>query len=127
MVLVFITAFLILMFLLYRQGLATSKCIRAILFVFRRGTQRDSASFNSCTGWVRHMVLFRQSQLYEFSLDCQLLQGEAHIILLDHHRRELLHLNQYKAVGSANLKNNTPYVLRWEFKNATGKCELRWQ
>ncbi len=40
-----------LIYLLYRQGLASSKCITAVLFVFRPGRQADSAFLDSCTGW----------------------------------------------------------------------------
>lgn len=122
-----IAAFALLLFLLYRHGLAVTKCVRAVLFTFWVGKQKDYASLNSCTGWVRHTRRFRRSQVYEFSLDCRLSQGEAAVILLDHQRRELLRLDRQKTAGSAALERGVSYVLRWEFQNATGKCELRWQ
>lgn len=122
-----IAAFAILLFLSYRHGLAVTKCVRAVLFVFWIGNQRDYASLNSCTGWVRHMRRFRRSQVYAFSFDCRLSQGEAAVILLDRQRRELLRLDRQKTTGSAALEKGVSYVLRWEFQNATGKCELRWQ
>ena len=75
-----ITAFTALLFLLYRQGFAVSKRIRAVLFVFRMRNQKDLVSLNSCTGQVRHRICIRHTQAYEFSLDCQLPQGEAEIL-----------------------------------------------
>lgn len=119
--------FSVLVLLLYRQDFAVSKCIRAILFMFQRGNRQDSVSLNSCTGWVRHRIRIRHTGTYEFFLDCRLSQGGAEVILLGPQKRELLRLNQYRTTGSTDLKSNTPYVLRWEFQNATGKCELRWQ
>jgi len=42
------------------------------------------------------------------------------------YQRELLRLNQGKATGEIKLEKSARYYLRWEFKNATGRCELRW-
>lgn len=120
-------AFAVLMLFLYRQGFAVSKCVRAVLFVFQRGKWNDSVSLNSCTGWVRHRVPIRHAQTYEFCLDCQLSQGEAEVILLGPRGQELLRLNRTKTAGSVDLNGDSPYTLRWEFSNATGKCQLRWQ
>lgn len=125
--LAFITLTGTLFYLLYHQGLAVTKSVAAVLFVFRPRKQGDSVSLDSCTGWVRHMGRFRRSQVYEFSLDCRLSQGEAAVILLDRQSRELLRLDCHKAAGSAALERGVSYVLHWEFQNATGKCELRWQ
>lgn len=115
-----------LFYLLYRQGFAVTKCVAAVLFVFRPGKQSDRVSLDSCTGWVRHAGRFRQSGTYEFCLDCQLSKGGAELILLDRQKRELLRLNQSKATGEIKLEKSARYYLRWEFKNATGRCELRW-
>lgn len=115
-----------LIYLLHRQSFVTTKCIAAVLFVFRPGKQADCVSINSCTGWVRHVGRFRQDRTYTFCLDCQLSAGSVGVTLLDRQKRELLCLNQNNCTGKLELSGNTRYYLRWEFKNATGKCELHW-
>lgn len=115
-----------LIYLLYRNGFAATKCIAAVLFVFRPEKQADSVSLNSCTGWVRHAGRFRQSWTYKFCLDCQLSAGSAEVILLDRQKRELLRLNRDNCTGTIALSGKSRYYLRWEFKNASGTCKLRW-
>lgn len=112
--------------LLYRQGFAVTKRITAVLFVFCPGRQADSASLDSCTGWVRHVGRFWIRRTYEFHLDCHLSVGNVWVTLLDRQKRELLRLNQDNCTGKIELSGNTRYYLRWEFKNATGTCKLRW-
>ena len=115
-----------LFFLLYREGLAVTKSIAAVLFVFRPGRQGDKVSLDSCTGWVRHMGRFRESRIYTFHLDYRLSKGSAAVTLLDRQKRELLRLSQDAPEGEIELSGTGRYYLRWEFQNATGSCELRW-
>ena len=116
----------VLFFLLYREGLMVTKCIAAVLFVFRPGKQGDRVSLDSCSGWVRHMGRFRESRIYTFQLDCRLSKGSAEVVLLDRQKRELLRLSRGSPAGEVELSENGRYFLRWEFHQATGSCELRW-
>lgn len=112
-------------YLLYRRGLAVTKCIAAVLFVFRPGRDADRAELNSCSGWVRHMGRFHQGRAYEFSFEARLSKGEAEVSLLDRDKRPLLKLNRQSPTGTVKLEER--YYLRWEFQNATGQCELSWR
>lgn len=112
-------------YLLYRRGLAVTKCIAAVLFVFRPGQDADRAKLNSCTGWVRHMGRFRRGRTYDFSFEAWLSKGEAEVSLLDRDKRPLLKLNRQSPTGTIKLEER--YYLRWEFQNATGQCELSWR
>lgn len=111
----------------YFRGIAVSKSITAILFVFRPGQDTDRATLNSCTGWVKHMGRFHESRTYEFVLDTYFSKGNAEIILLDARKQPLLKLNQEFSTGKINLDATKKYYQRWEFQSATGRCELRWQ
>ncbi len=111
----------------YFRGIAVSKSITAILFVFCPGQDTDRAALNSCTGWVKHMGRFHESRTYEFVLDTYLSKGNAEVILLDARKQPLLKLNQEFSTGKINLDATKKYYLRWEFQSATGRCELRWQ
>lgn len=112
-------------YLLYRRGLAVTKSIAAVLFVFRPGRDADRAKLNSCTGWVRHMGRFRRGRTYDFSFEARLSKGEAEVSLLDRDKRPLLKLNRQSPTGTVKLEER--YYLRWEFQNATGQCELSWR
>lgn len=112
--------------LLYAQGIMVSKRIVAVLFVFRPGNGCEKAALDSCTGWVKHIGGFHESRIYEFSLDAQLSKGNAEVFLLDKKKQPLMQLNQQSPVGSVELDAKSRYYLRWEFQNATGKCELHW-
>ena len=41
-------------YFLYSRGLAVTKCIAAVLFVFRAGRDADRVKIDSCNGWFRH-------------------------------------------------------------------------
>lgn len=113
-------------YLLCRQGFGVSKCIAAVLFLFRPGKNCDRASLNSCSGWVRHVGRFRECRTYEFILDCQLSSGDVEVLLLDKNRQQLLRLNPAFSSGSIELDKKSKYYLHWKFSHATGKCELLW-
>lgn len=114
-------------YFLYSQGLAETKCIAAVLFVFRPGRNADRVKINSCTGWVRHMGRFRQGRTYEFSFEARLSKGEAEVSLLDRDKRPLLELNRQFPNSRITLTESGRYYLRWDFQNATGQCELNWR
>lgn len=114
------------MYLLYRQGFAVSKSIRAVLFVFRPGREADTATLNSCTGWVQHTGRFRETRAYTFSLTMQLSKGSAEVFLLDSAKQPLLKLDRESPSSKMELDKKSRYFLRWEFKSATGNCKLHW-
>ena len=116
----------IIIYLLYSQGYAMTKSIGAILFMLHPGRNGDKAALNSCNGWARHRVRFRESGVYTFTFDSQLTSGDAEVLLLDKNHRQLLRLNRYLNAGQAEIDKTGRYYLRWEFKSATGKCELNW-
>lgn len=110
----------------YFRSIAVSKSITATLFVFRPSRDTDRVTLNSCTGWVKHMGRFSESRTYKFTLGTQLSKGDVEVILLSAKKEYLMKLNQQSPTGKIDLDAKNRYSLRWEFKNATGKCELRW-
>ena len=110
----------------YLRSIAVSKSIAAILFVFRPGRDADRVTLGSCSGWVKHMGRFSESRTYKFILDTQLSTGEVEVILLDAKKELLMKLNRQSPSGKIDLDAKNRYYLRWAFKGATGKCELRW-
>ncbi len=115
------------LYLLLRSGIAVSKSIRALLFSFHPGKNTDKVTLGSCTGWVRHIGRFPENRTYKFTLDTQLSKGDAEVLLLDKNKQPLLKLNQEFPIDQIALTPNSRYYLRWNFKNATGSCQLRWQ
>ena len=114
------------LYLLYSQGIAVTKSIAAIVFMFWPGRDSDRATVDSCSGWVRHAGRFRESRTYEFALYAEMSKGDVEVFLLDAERQPLLKLTQWRPAGSITLDGGSRYYLQWEFTSATGKCELRW-
>ncbi len=110
----------------YFWGIATTKSISAVLFMFWPGKNKDRVTLNACTGWVKHMGRFYESRTYTFVLDAQLTKGDVELLLLDKNKQPLWKLNRQSSSQTIDLDAKNRYYLRWEFKNASGKCELRW-
>lgn len=111
----------------YWGAIATTKCIRAIMFMFLPGKNGDKATLNACTGWVRHMGRFYENRTYVFVLDARLTEGDVEVLLLDKKKHPLLKLNRQFPSQTIELDGKkSRYYLRWEFKSASGKCELHW-
>lgn len=111
---------------MYCSGLAVTKSIMALLFVFDPGKDGDRVRLDSCTGWVSHVGRFRESRTYEFVLDARLTKGDVEVLLLNQKKTPLLRLNKWHSVACAELDGSRRYFLRWEFSNAAGDCELHW-
>lgn len=104
-----------------------SKSITALLFIFRPGRDKVRATLSSCSGWVRHTVRFSEAGTYEFTLDSELSQGSAEVFLLDRKKQPLFKLYLPYSSQRVDMEAKSKCYLRWEFKSASGKCELHWQ
>ncbi len=124
--LILVPLFCITMYYLYCQGYAISRSIAAILFYFRPGKTADKATLNSCSGWARHVGRFHESRVYEFTFDAQLTKGDVEVVLLNQRKQLMLRLTQAHPTGRLELDRKSRYYIRWEFKSATGTCELHW-
>lgn len=124
--LIFAPVFGFAMYQMYQHGFAVSKSIMAVIFVFHPGLDGDRATVDRCTGWVSHAGRFRESRIYEFTLDARLTQGNVEVLLLNRKKAPLLKLSQWHPAAAATLYADERYFLRWEFSSATGECELHW-
>lgn len=113
-------------YLAYSQGLVVTKCIAAMLFVFRPGKYGDQATVNVCNGWVRHRVRFQEDRSYAFVLDACLSAGDMEVRLLDGKMQTLLRLNQQYPAGKILVERTGRYYPQWDFRGASGKFALRW-
>lgn len=114
-------------YLFYLRGAAVTKCLAALVFVFRRSKSGDNVRIRSCTGWAKHTLRLREGKMYEFHLDAQCLKGETAVLVLDSKNQELLRLSQYLPSGSVMPGGSANRYLRWEFKHASGEFALSWR
>ncbi len=122
----FIAILLFAVYILYCHGFVECRRMRAVLFLFRARGKKDTVSLDSCTGWVQHVGRFCESSTYVFTLDAQLSKGDAAVFLPGRNKQQLLQLNRQCPSGSIRLDGKTRYYIRWEFRDATGMCSLRW-
>ena len=111
----------------YWGAIAVTKSLSALFFSLAAGKRSDRVTLSACTGRVRHMGRFFESRSYTFILDDRLTGGEAEVLLLDRKKQPILRLNRQHPCETVELDGeNSRYYLRWEFRKASGQCELRW-
>lgn len=111
----------------YWGAIAAAKSIRAIIFMFLPGKNADKVTLDTCTGWVRHMGRFYENKTYSFVFDVQLTKGDVEVSLLNQKKQTLLKFSRRFPSQTISLDGrDSKYYLRWEFKNASGKCALHW-
>lgn len=126
-VFVCLTALSAALFLLYRKNCFLTKNIRALLFVFQPEKDHDSAVLDACTGWAKHTVRFEGGGGYEFRLEAALRSGEAKAAIENRGTSLLLKLDSASPTGRITLDSQTRCTVRWEFRNASGRCKLSWK
>ena len=108
--------------------IAVVKSIRAVVFTFRPGKSADHAAVDACTGWLRHMGRFYANRTYTFTPDAKQAKGDVEVLLLDKKKQPLMKLAPQNPTPTIALDGKTGrYDLRWNFKRASGSCELRWR
>ena len=108
----------------YFLGIAVTKCITAVLFVFQPGKSRDRVLLDACTGWVRHMGRFYESRAYAFVLDTNLSKGNVEVSLLDKRKQPLLRLTGQSPAQVISLDGKSRYYIRWDSVNFAGKIQV---
>lgn len=111
----------------YPPGMVVYKSIAALVFVFRPGFDRDTATLRSCSGWVEHALHCPGAGEYGFWLDCRFTKGNAWIELRDAQKRMVLRLDPETSEGCVRLQAGEGYFLHLELTDASGEFELRWQ
>lgn len=111
----------------YPPGMVVRKSIAAMVIIFRPGFDRDTATLRSCSGWLEHPLYYPGAGEYAFWIDCRFTKGNAWIELRDVQKHVVLRLDPKLSEGSVELQAGARYFLHWEFMNASGECELRWQ
>lgn len=113
-------------YLLYCRDIAVTRCMRALVFLFRPRRDGDTVTLDACSGWLRHVGRFRESGTYAFTLDAQLSAGDVEVLVLDGAMEQLLKLDRRSPSAEIALDGRKRYYIRWEFRGAAGRCALRW-
>lgn len=65
-------------------------------------------------------------RIFAAILDDRLIGGEAEVLLPDRKKQPILRLNRQHPCETVELDGESSrYYLRWEFRKASGQCELR--
>jgi len=115
----------VLFYVLYRSGYFVTQTKSALMYIdsFRRGSA--TASFTSCSGYVKRALPFCGSRTYCFTLCSDISKGDFHIEIQDKAKRSVLRLYG-NASGQVQVEKKDRYYLVVHFDHADGRYELRW-
>ena len=117
-------AFGCLCYFLYINGYMITNMKRAIMYV--ESQRGKHASFDSCTGFTRRVVKFKESRRYHVSFSSELRKGEVSVELLDAKKQQIMHLTRTQQSVDIDIDKTKRYYLVVRFKSATGKYDLHW-
>ena len=107
---------------LYSQGYMVFKSISAVTFV--GSTKGNSASFSSCSGYMKRVIKFKEDGTYTFVLDAELSKGDMSIELIDSTKQKIMQLNCSNRSASITVEKTKKYYLIINFRSATGRYAL---
>ena len=114
----------ILSYLLYINGYMVVVSKRAFMFL---GSKRGKkAMFSSCTGYVKRVVKFKESKVYNIDFKLELEKGEMVLELLDAKKQVILSLNKSEC-SKIEVESRQRYYMILRFKSATGSYEVIWE
>lgn len=108
---------------LYSQGYLAITSKSAVTFI---GSARgNSASFTSCSGFIKRIVRFKGDGIHSFVLDSELCKGDMSVELLDSAKNRVMLLTPVNHNASIAVEKKKKYYLIINFKSATGRYSLR--
>ena len=114
----------ILSYLLYINGYMVISSKRAFMFL---GSERGKkAMFSSCTGYVKRVIKFKESKVYNIDFKLELEKGEVVLELLDAKKQVILSLNKSECF-KIKVESRQRYYMILRFKSATGNYEVTWE
>lgn len=114
----------ILSYLLYINGYMVISSKRAFMFLGSKRGKR--AMFSSCTGYIKRVVKFKESKVYNINFKLELEKGEVVLELLDAKKQVILSLNKSEC-SKIKVESRQRYYMILRFKSATGSYEVIWE
>lgn len=112
-------------YLLYISGYLTINMKSALTFISSKGSNRYSARFTSCDGYLKRVLRFPSDRTYTFTLNSELKNGSVSAKLLDSAKETVISLSG-SASANVNVNAGKRYYLVISFDNTSGKYELTW-
>lgn len=118
----------IVFYILYINGYMIINAKRAVMFMGSMRGKNNSckAIFSSCDGYIKRVIRFRKSQIYNAIFDCEMTDGTMTVELLDSTRQSILTLDDTRKSGQVFLNKNERYYLVFQFHSASGQYRLKW-
>ena len=124
----FTILFCILMYVLYINGYMIVNAKRAVTFIGSiRGRGKCGASFHSCSGYMKRIMRFKESRVYHFELEVNLVSGEMVVEVLDREKKPVMRLDGNTPKAEIEVDTKKRYTLVFRFKSATGDFKMRWE
>ena len=115
------------MYFLYMNGHMTINAKRAVTFIGSiRGRGKCSASFHSCSGYMKRIIRFRESRSYHFELETELVGGELSVEILDSEKKTIMKLSVGSPAAEVEVESGKRYTLIFRFTSASGSYQMHW-
>lgn len=116
------------MYVLYINGYMIVNAKRAVTFIGSiRGRGKCGASFHSCSGYMKRIMRFKESRVYHFELEVNLVSGEMVVEVLDREKKPVMRLDGNAPSAELEVDRKKRYTLIFRFKSATGDFKMRWE
>ncbi len=115
----------IIFYLLYINGYLITNAKGAIMYI--ESARGKKASFDSCSGYTRRVVRFRESGTVRFVFDPALSAGSVTAQLLDAKKQMILCLSSANRSAAVQVEAKKRYYLVIQFKSATGRYQIDWE
>lgn len=118
--------FIVLFYYLYINGHMDINCKSATIFIGQKYKNKRITSVNSCNGYIKFVLKFKESRTYSFENEIQLIQGAINIEILDKNKNVILSVNNENTTKTLMIDKSKRYYMKINYVRATGKHVLRW-
>lgn len=92
-------------------------------FMFLGSKRGKRARFSSCTGYIKRVIKFKESKIYNIDFKLELEKGEVVLELLDAKKQVILSLNKSEC-SKIKVESRQRYYMILRFKSAAGSYEV---
>lgn len=118
---------IILFYVLWINGYLINSSKTATLFVGSiRQNNKCKIKFKSCNGYIKKVIKIKESRIYKFTYNSNIIKGYVVAEIQDINNKILLQLDKDNPESDIRLEKKYRYYLILRFVKADGELDLSW-